>query len=306
MRSAHHPVRIRRFAIAAALSLLLLACARLAAAAAGALAAGGAAGKFTFDGKTVALTHAYAYTGENLFDEKKRDTFVVITDRTLPADQAPDDEVQLHVVAREGGLVALRLRIADGKAAGVALFHPAAEGILLFPAQAAAFTAAPAGAGEVSGHVKTPKPLELEGHSWGADLDFHASIAAPKSAELTPPAAAPEAAPPTPSAPEDAPLPKRDPQQSATEAKAIIAAIMTHDSARAVKYVQNGMDPNARDENGLSVLNWAVMSCDVPVVKALVDKGADVSYQRMPGYTMLTEAGACPAAERLLRAAGAR
>ncbi|MBK7975269.1 MAG: hypothetical protein IPK07_18955 [Deltaproteobacteria bacterium] len=301
-----HLARIRR---TAALTLVVaaftVAGARVASAASGAPALGSATGRFTFDGKAVALTHAYAYTGENLFDAKKKDTFVVVTDRALPADQAPDDEVQLHVVAREGGVIALRLRIADGKAAGVALFHPAAEALLLFPAQAASHTPGPAAAGEVSGHLKTPKPLELDGHAWSADLDFHAAIAPPKSAELTVPPAPAKAPPPEPEA-APAPRPKRDPRQSATEAKAIVAAIMTHDSARAVKYIQGGMDPNARDENGLSVLNWAVMSCDVPVVKALVDKGADVNYQRMPGYTMLTEAGACPAAEKILRAAGAK
>lgn len=300
-----HPARIRRTAALALVAGLTVASARVASAANAAPALGSAAGKFTFDGKAVALTHAYAYTGENLFDEKKKDTFVVVTDRALPADQAPDDEVQLHVVAREGGVIALRLRIADGKATGVALFHPAAEGILLFPAQAATYAASAAAAGEVSGHLKTPKPLELDGHTWSADLDFHAAIAAPKSAELATPPTPTKAPPPGPDA-ATAPLPERDPKQSAVEAKAIIAAIMTHDSARAVKYIQNGMDPNARDENGLSVLNWAVMSCDVPVVKALVDKGADVNYQRMPGYTMLTEAGACPAAEKILRAAGAK
>ncbi len=285
------------FASIAACTWLLATSAR-----ADAVAVGAASGKLTFDGKTVQLTHAYAFPVENLFDDKKKDTMVVLTDRALPADQSADDDVGLSLIARKGELAALRLRIADGKAAGAAIFREGISGMLLFPGKSMTFTSAPKVLpSAIAGDFKTEAPLEMDGHTWTADAKFSAKIVAfaPPATEA-PPISAP---PPEPIPP---PLPKRDPQQSATETRAIIMRIMQHDSAGAVKFIQGGMDPNGRDENGLSVLNWAVMSCDVPVVKALVDKGADVNYQRMPGYTMLMEAGACPAAEKLLRAAGAK
>jgi hypothetical protein len=40
-------------------------------------------------------------------------------------------------------------------------------------------------------------------------------------------------------------------------------------------------------------------------VQALVNAKADLTYQRAPGMTIMTEAGACPQAEKILRAAGA-
>ncbi len=54
------------------------------------------------------------------------------------------------------------------------------------------------------------------------------------------------------------------------------------------------------------MLNWAVMMCMPKVVKALVDKGADLKYERAPGMTIMQEAGACPEAAKILKAAGAR
>jgi len=48
------------------------------------------------------------------------------------------------------------------------------------------------------------------------------------------------------------------------------------------------------------------MVCQPLVVQALVNMKADLTYQRAPGLTALVEAGACPAAEKILRAAGAR
>jgi hypothetical protein len=48
------------------------------------------------------------------------------------------------------------------------------------------------------------------------------------------------------------------------------------------------------------------MMCQPKVVKALVDKKADLKHQRAPGMTIMTEAGACPEAAAILRAAGAK
>jgi hypothetical protein len=54
------------------------------------------------------------------------------------------------------------------------------------------------------------------------------------------------------------------------------------------------------------VLNWAVMMCQPTVVQALVNAKASLTYQRAPGLSILTEAGVCPEAAKILRAAGAK
>ena len=81
---------------------------------------------------------------------------------------------------------------------------------------------------------------------------------------------------------------------------------MQRDERRALEIVKLGVDPNGRDQSGIPVLNWAVMMCQPSIVKALVDAKADLKYERAPGMTILTEAGACPEAANILRAAGAR
>ena len=82
--------------------------------------------------------------------------------------------------------------------------------------------------------------------------------------------------------------------------------MMQKDEAQALKLIKLGLDPNARDQYGVPVLNWAVMMCMPKVVQALVDAKADLTYERAPGFTILKEAGACPEAEKILRAAGAK
>ena len=94
------------------------------------------------------------------------------------------------------------------------------------------------------------------------------------------------------------------PQSNATAL--VVAAIMKKDQDQAIKIIKLGVDPNNKDQYGIPLLNWAVMSCLPRVVQTLVDRGADLTYERAPGMTILTEAGACPEAEKILRTAGAK
>jgi len=82
--------------------------------------------------------------------------------------------------------------------------------------------------------------------------------------------------------------------------------MMQKDEHMALELVKSGVDPNSRDESGIPILNWSVMMCMPSVVQALVDRKADLTYQRAPGMTIMTEAGACPAAAKILKAAGAK
>ena len=82
--------------------------------------------------------------------------------------------------------------------------------------------------------------------------------------------------------------------------------MMEKDEAQVLKLIKLGANPNARDAYGIPMLNWAVMTCLPQAVQALVDAKADLTYERAPGMTILMEAGACPEAEKILRAAGAK
>ena len=86
----------------------------------------------------------------------------------------------------------------------------------------------------------------------------------------------------------------------------LISALMLRDEAQALKLIKLGADPNGRDQYGIGVLNYAVMMCMPKVVQALVDQKADLKYERAPGMSIMTEAGACPEAAKILAAAGAK
>ena len=86
----------------------------------------------------------------------------------------------------------------------------------------------------------------------------------------------------------------------------LVKLLMDKDEAGALEVVKLGVDPNGKDQYGMPVLSWAVMMCQPKVVQALVDKKANVNYQRAPGMTVLAEAGACPEAAKILKAAGAK
>src|SRR5690349_4494826 len=82
---------------------------------------GKAVGSFTYDATTVTLTHATEGRAENLFDSKKMDTIVLLSDRALGS-TAPDDDIELSLRARKGDLAALMLRIDGARLINVSVF----------------------------------------------------------------------------------------------------------------------------------------------------------------------------------------
>jgi hypothetical protein len=106
------------------------------------------------------------------------------------------------------------------------------------------------------------------------------------------------------------PLPP--PSKSDVDRKAatalLIQALQEGDERRSLDIVALGVDPNGRDEKmNIPAINWAVMMCQPPVVKALVELKADLTHERLPGMTLLSEAtAACPDAVPFLRAGGAK
>ena len=150
-------------------SLLALAFAAGVAAPALAIEAGNAAGTATIDGTTTPLAFAVETRKDNLFDDKKRDTVYVLTDKALVTTR-PDDEVGLSLKARSGELVVLALRV-DGKTlVNVTISHKKLNGLVILPGAWFQFTSAKAG----SGTLKLAK-RDFDGHSYAVDVEFEAS-----------------------------------------------------------------------------------------------------------------------------------
>lgn len=275
------------------MSLVLLSLAAVPAAAA---EPGKATGTVTIDGAAVTMTLAASSEAENLFDAKKKDTIITITDRALGDAEAGDD-TGLSMRARQGQLVAVLLRLDGTKLTNVSLVHKGLSGVVKLPGQWFTLTTT----GKTSGTLTLAKK-EFDGHTYACDLTFNGAPVAKKTAP------APPAEKPAAKAAPEPPLPKAstltmDPKAATA---AFVGAMMQKDEHQALALVKAGIDPNSRDKDGIPILNWAVMMCSPSVVQALVDRKADLKYQRAPGLTIMQEAGACPAAAKILAAAGAK
>jgi len=88
--------------------------------------------------------------------------------------------------------------------------------------------------------------------------------------------------------------------------KMLLEAIQGFKADVAVACIVAGADVNTPDKDGLAPLNWAILYCQPPVVRALIDAGADVNYVRSGSLSVLQEAMACPDAVPMLKEAGAR
>lgn len=256
---------------------------------------GKAVGTVTIDDVTTTLTLAAESTAENLFDSKKTDTIITLTDGAL-GDVAANDDIGLSMRARRGDLVVVMLRIEGTRLVNVGLMHKGLAGIDVLPGQWFQYAAT----GKSAGTLKLAK-RETDGHTYACTVEFTAAPAADpkKTAEAPAPAtaAAPAAAMPPAS------TSNLDPKVATS---LLVAAMMQNDEHQALELIKLGVDPNSRDKDGIPMLNWSVMVCMPQVVQALVDRKASLTYQRVPGLTIMLEAGACPAAAKILTAAGAR
>jgi hypothetical protein len=260
---------------------------------------GKATGTATVDATTTLLEFAVQTRKENLFDDKKQDTVVVLTDKPLGTTK-PDDEAGLSLRARRGELVVFALRIDGSKLVNVTVSHKGVNGLVILPGQWFQYSATKPG----TGTLKLAK-RDNDGHSYAVAVDFAAApYVAPR--QTAAPAAPPQ---PVAAAPAKAPAPAPATTSNIDRKAAtplLIQALMQKDEHQALEIIKLGVDPNGRDQYGVPLLNWAVMTCQPQVVKALIDAKADLKYERAPGMTILTEAGACPEAAKILRAAGAR
>lgn len=259
---------------------------------------GKAVGTVTIDKLTVNLSVATEAKVENLFDSKKQDTLVVLTDKPLGASR-PDDEVGLSLRARTGELVVVALRLDGASLVNVKISHKGLSGFVTLPGAWFQYSGSKPGIGTLK-----LNPRAFDGRTYACAAEFAAAPAA--KPVPTAPAATP--APPATRATEPEKLPPATTsnidKKSATAL--LVQAMQDKDERRAIELIKLGADPNGRDQSGTPVLNWAIMMCQPSVVQALVNAKADLTYQRAPGLTPLVEAGACPAAAKILQAAGAK
>ena len=261
---------------------------------------GRASGSLTIDGQTTTLAFAYSHPEEDLYDSARQDTDVVLLDRDAEAAVVLSDWELAQ--AAKSGVVSLVLRLDGTKVLNARLNAPGLDGTSVLPGPWFTFRPATAAAGQTAGTV-TLAAHAVNGHSVAGTFEFNATLVAPPPE----PAAEEPAVEPEPEAP-PAELPPA--ATSTLEADSLtplmVKAMMEKDEDEVIKLLKLGANPNARDEYGTAMLNWAVMMCLPRAVQALVDAKADLVYERAPGFTILMEAGACPEAEKILRAAGAR
>lgn len=269
---------------------LLLATAQLAAA----LEQGRARGSISIDGRAVELSTAVlsAEGEENLFDDSKRDSIIVLASQELGL-TSPDDIVELSSRAADGELTALIVRLDGSKLVNVKLVHAGLSGVVILPANWFSYSHERTGVGALKF-----TPQQFDGHTYAGQVSFAAKLAA-----VTPTTVTTTTLPPTTTT---LPPATTSSISKSNLTKFFVGAVMEKDEHQAVELIKLGLDPNSKDEYGMPVLSWAIMMCQPKAVQELVKRGADVNYERAPGLNMLQEAGACPEAAKILKAAGAK
>jgi hypothetical protein len=128
---------------------------------------GKASGTVTIDGVTTTMTLAAASEAENLFDDKKKDAMITVTDGAL-GDARAGDDVSLSMRARKGDLVVFLLRLDGARLTNVSVMFKGLSGVVKLPGQWFTFTST----GKRSGTLKLAKK-DFDGHSYACDLTFN-------------------------------------------------------------------------------------------------------------------------------------
>jgi hypothetical protein len=252
-------------------------------------------GALTVDTASFELTHAVRITKPNTFNDFFSDTVVVLSSEPLSADEATNDAT-LFARAARGELVTVAVRFDGrprrGQLFNVAINHKGLPETALLPDVWFKYTFK-AGAGTLKLDRR-----EFSGRIYSVDAEFTVPMPVETTAETDPSASAGAPLPP----------PSKTDADRARASDLLIDALQEGDEQRALDIIKLGIDPNARDKKmGIPLINWAVLMCQPPVVAALVQLKADLTHERLPGMTLLSEArAACPDAVGFLRAGGAQ
>lgn len=250
-------------------------------------------GTVTVDGVTTELSHAVKTTRKNPFNDFFSDPVVVLSDKPITQEEA-DSDAALLARAQRGDAVTVAVRFDGrpkrGQLFNVAVNHQGLTETALFPDVWFKYTFKGG-----NGTLRL-EPHELAGRKYATNVTF--SIPMPAEVTEDDKAASTVALPP----------PSKTDADRQRASQLLITAIQEGDEARAMAIVPLGIDPNATDPKmGIAIINWAVLMCQPPVVNALVELKADLSHERLPGMTLLTEArAACPEAVGYLKAGGAK
>ncbi len=251
-----------------------------------------ASGTITIDGKPTSLTHVVRTTKPNPFDEQVRDTVIVLSNRPLTAPEAAD-EAALLARAERGEIVTMAVRYDSRpgrwKLFNVSVAHQGLDEMTLLPDVVFEHTFT-SGAGTL-----TMAARKFRGHTYASAVAF--AVVMPVETAVS-----------APTAPAGLPPPSRTEADRKAASGLLIQALQEGDERRALGIVRLGIDPNVRDAKmNIPLINWAVLMCQPPIVKALAELKVDVTHQRLPGMTLLAEAeAACPDAVPFLKAAGAK
>lgn len=132
-----------------------------------------APGKLTLDGKTVELTHVYARKAPSMFDSKTLTTYVLATDRELPASVRLDDDA-IREMGWSGKLNSVQIELNDN---GVnwSIRSSTTKGSLSGSQSPNPYKLTVA-AGRVTGLVKMEKPHKLGDSNYYFEFPVDAAI----------------------------------------------------------------------------------------------------------------------------------
>jgi len=260
------------------------------------LAQGSAYGTLRFGDTQTLLRYATqsAAGAENVSDTSKRDRIIVLSDNPIPPTVGAEDSLGLSLVTRSGSFSFLMLRFDGPTLVNVKVGTPKQSGLVVIAGKLFKSKMSSESAGALF-----LEPKEIDGVIIASSVTFTAEMGKMAHRVLPTLVASPD------------PTPTIDPAANSKVSIKIattlfLAAVMSKDEHQALELIKLGIDPNGIDQNGVPVLNWAVMMCQPTVVDALIKAGSSLTYERLPGVTILTEAGACPAAATILKEAGAR
>lgn len=259
---------------------------------------GTASGAVTIDGVTTTLAHAVFTTRTNVFDEVTPDPVIVISNQPLTVPEAADDAV-LAAKSQSGGLVTVAVRFDGRPGRGLPLFniglrYKGAPEPVLLPDVYFKVTFK-----DGAGTVLMPS-REFAGHTYAAKFEYAVKIPKDVTEALSARAA--------PTAAFKLPPPSKTAADRRAAGALLIEVLQEGDEAKALAVLALGVDPNVADDRmKIPLINWALLMCQPQVVKGLVELKADLSHERLPGMTLLSEAAAaCPEAVPFLKAGGAK
>jgi hypothetical protein len=132
---------------------------------------GKAVGTFSYNATTVTLANAVSTKVEGLFDSKKQDTLVVLTDKPLGA-TAADDDIELSMRARTGEITGMVLRIDGSRLVNVAVFHKGLSGKTILPGAWFQYASTASGTGSLKMATR-----EFDGTTYACAVEFAAATA---------------------------------------------------------------------------------------------------------------------------------